>query len=62
MRKHRDKLRAAGLKPVQIWVPDITRKGFAEEVRRQCQLINASSDSERVLDEMLAVADFSGWK
>lgn len=62
VKKHRDKLRAAGLKPVQLWVWDTSRPGFAAEVRRQCELINASADSKKVLDEMLAVADFSGWK
>jgi hypothetical protein len=62
VRKHRAKLKAAGLKPVTIWVPDPSRPGFAEEIRRQCELVNASTDSERVLDEMLAVADFSDWK
>lgn len=33
--KHRQRLRAAGLRPVQIWVPDTRRPGFAEECRRQ---------------------------
>ncbi len=32
---HRQRLRAAGLRPVQIWVPDTRRPGFAEECRRQ---------------------------
>ena len=62
VQKHRDKLRAAGLKPVTIWVVDRSRPGFAEQIRRECELINASADSERVMDEMLSVADFSGWK
>ena len=34
VQRHRDRLRAAGLRPVQIWVPDTTRPGFAEECRR----------------------------
>jgi hypothetical protein len=62
VRKHRDKLRAAGLRPVQLWVWDTTRPGFADQVRRECELINASTDNERVLEEMLSIADFSGWK
>lgn len=32
---HRQRLRAAGLRPVQIWVPDTRRPGFAEACRRQ---------------------------
>src|SRR5438132_2416059 len=35
VKKHREALRAAGLRPVQIWVPDIRRPGFAKECRRQ---------------------------
>jgi hypothetical protein len=62
VRKHREKMKAAGLKPVTIWVPDADAPGYREEIRRQCELINASADSERVIDEMLSVADFSDWK
>lgn len=33
--KRRTSLRAAGLRPVRIWVPDTTRPGFADECHRQ---------------------------
>jgi hypothetical protein len=62
VRKHRDKMKAAGLKPVTIWVPDINAPGYREEIRRQCELINASADSAIVLEGMLAIADFSDWQ
>jgi hypothetical protein len=62
VKKHRDKLRAAGLKPVQLWVWDKTRPGFAEQIRLECELINASADSKRVLDEIEALTDFESWK
>ncbi len=35
VRKHRDRLRAQGLRPLQIWVPDVSAPGFAEEAHRQ---------------------------
>lgn len=35
VQKHRDLLRQAGLRPVQIWVPDTRWPNFAEECRRQ---------------------------
>ncbi|MGE6739065.1 antitoxin MazE family protein [Allorhizobium pseudoryzae] len=38
VQKHRDSLRAAGLRPVEIWVPDTGRPGFAEECRRQASI------------------------
>ena len=33
------RLRAQGLRPLQIWVPDTRSPRFAAEARRQCQLI-----------------------
>ncbi len=38
-RASRDKLRAAGLRPVQIWIPDTTTPGFAAEAARQARLL-----------------------
>jgi len=35
VRKRREILRAAGLRPVQIWIPDTRRPGFAAECHRQ---------------------------
>ena len=35
MKQYRDRLRAAGLRPIQLWVPDARAPGFAEECRRQ---------------------------
>lgn len=44
---HRDRLRALGLRPIQIWVPDVRAPGFAEEARRQALLIaNAVGEAE----------------
>jgi hypothetical protein len=47
VRKRRDALRAAGLRPVQIWVPDTRRPGFAEECRRQSRIV-AEADAHDV--------------
>ena len=35
VRAHRDRLRAKGLRPVQIWVPDVSSRAFKAEARRQ---------------------------
>ena len=63
VQKHRDALRMAGLRPVQIWVPDTRRPDFAEECRRQCRLIAkadaADKGTQRMMDE--ALADIEGW-
>lgn len=40
--RHRDGLRRQGLRPVQIWVPDVRAPGFAAEAHRQSALAAAS--------------------
>jgi hypothetical protein len=35
VRDHRQRLRAQGLRPVQIWVPDVRSPEFAREAHRQ---------------------------
>ncbi len=62
VQKHRKKMKAAGLKPVTIWVPDVNAPGFKEEIARAIEIINADADSQRVMEEMLALSDFSDWK
>ena len=63
VQKHRDALRSAGLRPVQIWVPDTRRPGFAEECRRQSLLTAkadlADQDTQQFMDE--ALADLDSW-
>ena len=40
---HRQRLREQGLRPIQIWVPDVRLPGFEQEAARQCLLANVSS-------------------
>lgn len=62
VRRHREKLRAAGLRPVQIWVPDTRRRGFAEECRLQSRLLRDDRHEARTLNWLEAVADTDGWE
>ena len=66
VRKHRQALRAAGLRPVQIWVPDTRRPGFAAECRRQSLIVAtdaAARADEAALHALLdQVADTDGWR
>jgi hypothetical protein len=39
---HRVRLRRQGLRPVQIWVPDVRAPGFDAEAHRQSELAAAS--------------------
>jgi len=56
VQKHRDAMRAAGLRPVQIWVPDTRRPGFAEECRRQARAVAAADAVNRDLDAFMDAA------
>ena len=64
VRKRRAALRQAGLRPVQIWVPDTRRPGFAEECRRQSGLAAEADLADAGLREFLnaALADVDGWR
>ena len=56
VRKRRDALRAAGLRPVQIWVPDTRSAIFAEECRRQSRVVAAADADDGDLDAFIAAA------
>ena len=46
VKSYRDRLRAQGLRPIQIWVPDTRSPEFAKEAKRQSLLIaNSSADA-----------------
>lgn len=63
VQKHRNSLRKAGLRPVQLWVPDTRHPDFAQECRRQCLAVahadSADTDMQRFMDA--ALADVDGW-
>ena len=62
VQKHRKNLRKSGMRPVQIWVPDTRRAGFAEECARQSALIKNDPQEKEVLDFIEEIADFRGWE
>jgi hypothetical protein len=43
VREHRQRLRAQGLRPIQIWVPDVRSPAFRSEAHRQLAAIAASA-------------------
>ncbi|TVR56288.1 MAG: DUF3018 family protein [Gemmatimonadales bacterium] len=47
MRSHRERLRAQGLRPLQIWVPDVRAPGFAAEAHRQSLAVAESPVAAR---------------
>ena len=55
--KRRAALRAQGLRPVQIWVPDTRAPGFAEEYARQAAIADAANRADpelRQIEETVA--------
>lgn len=46
MAAYRLRLRQAGLRPVQIWVPDVKARGFASRLRRQVAALDAAHEDE----------------
>jgi len=58
VQSHRNRLRAAGLKPIQLWVPDPKTPGFAAECRRQ-SLIIQSDPTE--MNDLVLMAEIADW-
>lgn len=47
---HRARMRALGLRPIQIWVPDARSPEFAEEAHRQSALVAAAANATNDMD------------
>ncbi len=62
VQKRRDVLRASGLRPIQIWVPDTRLPGFAEECRRQALVVAAADLADADLAAFMddALIDLGG--
>lgn len=59
---HRKALRAAGMRPVQIWVPDTRRPVFDKDCRQQSLLVAQADQTDPTLNPFLdeALADVDG--
>jgi len=55
VRAYRERLRQQGLRPVQIWVPDVRSRGFAIKAHRQSLAVAGSRkarDDQRFIDDI----------
>lgn len=59
VQKYRAGLRAAGLRPIQIWVPDVRSRAFAAEAHRQSLAV---ARSRHEADDQAFVDAISDWK
>jgi hypothetical protein len=55
--RYRARLRKAGLRPVQIWVPDTRSPTFAKECRRQSLLLKGDQAEREALAFIEAAAE-----
>ena len=63
VKKHREALRHAGLRPIQLWVPDTRGPGFAEECRRQAMAVAALDSEDASLEALMdeSLEDLKAW-
>jgi hypothetical protein len=57
VRAHRARLRAQGLRPIQIWVPDVRSPAFLAEAHRQSMAVAGSAQAEEDQAFVDAVSD-----
>jgi hypothetical protein len=60
VRAHRERLRQQGLRPIQIWVPDVRSPAFEAEAHRQSLAVAQSphrNDDQAFID---AISDRDG--
>ena len=50
MRGYRARKQAAGLRLIQLWVPDTRSRRFAAECRRQCRLLKGDPAEAEALE------------
>lgn len=60
VRRHRQTLRSQGLRPLQIWVPDLTLPAFSQTAQAQARAVAASqkaSDDQAFIDALSTLND-----
>jgi hypothetical protein len=60
VREHRKRLREQGLRPIQIWVPDVRSQAFKREAIRQSLLVAASPHARKDQAFIDAISDGAG--
>lgn len=58
VRQHRERLRAQGLRPVQIWVPDVRAASFREQAHRQSKAV---AESNHAREDQAFIDAVSAW-
>jgi hypothetical protein len=61
VRRYRERMKAKGLRQIQLWVPDTRSPEFAAECRRQSLLVADDPAEHALMDELEALQDLEGW-
>jgi hypothetical protein len=61
VRKHRDSLRTAGLRLVQIWIPDTRSESFRQKCEQESLSLTCDPQEVETLAWIAEVADTDGW-
>ena len=62
VQKRRAALRKAGLRPIQLWVPDTRSPSFAKECRGQSSLLSRDRQEREIVKWIEQAYDPAGWK
>ena len=62
MKEYRSRLRASGLRPIQLWVPDVRSQKIIDEVRTQSLRVSSDSQDSHIMDFVESVMDQEGWE
>lgn len=66
MQSYRERLRAEGLRPVQLWVRDARSLAFIQAFRRQALRVAAheaaNGAERRAIEALLKTQDTTGWE
>ena len=57
--RYRAGLRAAGLRPIQIWVPDVRSRAFASKAHRQSLAV---ANSSHAAEDQAFIDAITDWK
>jgi hypothetical protein len=57
VRAHRERLRRQGLRPIQIWVPDVRSRSFQAEAHRQSLAVARSPRARQDQDFIDSVSE-----
>lgn len=53
--EYRRRMRERGMRPVQVWVPDVRTEAFATEARRQARIVAAfGTDDQQFVEQISA--------